>query len=335
MTKPSFHVCSFLIAILWTFSGCKKGDDSNLRKVTVSRLYVSISSAGSDSLTNTLVFDPADLAPLKFRPYLSDMSGSQGIFLDDSTFTGYQVSGKKRGVRGFSVDVRGILSQGSFFVDSSLTTPKEIIYRRKDSLILISHTSDSTIRVYSKPDTLSGKKIKPTNKLKLTGKPEGIYLDQTDLYVVLEGDRNEIQKGAITKKTSLLFPVKNKITIAGATNLHGIFYYRKLDILFVTDIGSESELNDGKVFIIEGAAAKFLTNSLVTPTRVISGGSTSLGNPVDIDFDTRDDKNLIYVAEKGNKKILVFKLSDTGNVAPFISQDLFSSPESIYLDARE
>ncbi|MDB5013192.1 MAG: hypothetical protein JWQ25_1394, partial [Daejeonella sp.] len=300
MTKQLFHVCILFIAGVWPFAGCKKGDDKNLPKITVSRLYVSTLAVGSKPLSNILVFDPADLAPLKFRTYLSDTLGYGGIALNDSTFRGYQFSTKLRGVRGFSVDVAGALSQGSGFVDSSLVSPKEIAYRQKDALLVISHNSDSTIRVYSKPDSLSGRKNKPTNKLKLNGKPQGICFDQTDLYVVIEGDRKEIQKATINKTTSLIFPVKNKITVTGATNLRGIFYYSKQDILLITDIGLETDLSDGKVFIIEDASAKFLTGGSITPTRIISGANTFLGNPVDIDFDRREDKNLIYVAEKGN-----------------------------------
>ncbi|MEO6673553.1 MAG: hypothetical protein ABIN93_08985 [Ginsengibacter sp.] len=59
-----------------------------------------------------------------------------------------------------------------------------------------------------------------------------------------------------------------------------------------------------------------------------------LGNPVDIAFDERDNKKLIYIAEKANKKILVFKLSDNGNAAPATIISTTRLPEDIFLDAR-
>jgi hypothetical protein len=76
-------------------------------------------------------------------------------------------------------------------------------------------------------------------------------------------------------------------------------------------------------------------DSLITPTRTISGINTGLGNPVDVAWDTRDGKDLIYVAEKANQKILVFKFPDDGNATPSrTTAKLPSSPEGIYLDAR-
>ncbi|MBC7903813.1 MAG: hypothetical protein H7Y27_10330, partial [Gemmatimonadaceae bacterium] len=58
------------------------------------------------------------------------------------------------------------------------------------------------------------------------------------------------------------------------------------------------------------------------------------GNPVDIAFDDRANKGLIYVAEKANKRILVFKLADNGNVAPTVTTTVTTLPEAIFLDAR-
>ena len=335
MIKKHYFVCILFLTLFIAIAGCKKSDDKNLPKITISRLYLSVSTTGPDSLLkNTLVFDPADEAPFALHPFLSEMVGSQGICLNDSSFRGYQVSARLRRVNMFNVDIKGSLTQSSFFVDSSLTTPRDIAYRRKDKLLFISNNKDNTIRTYYNPDTISGKKNKPTGKLKLTGTPQGICLDHDNLFIVISGGLNEILLAKIAKSDSLVFPLKSKINISGAVNLCGIFYSAKQDVLLVTDIGSETNANDGKIFIIADAAAKFAAGGLISPTRVISGPATLLGNPVDIDLDQREDKNLIYVAEKLNKKILVFKLGDVGDIAPTISQDVASSPESIYLDAR-
>jgi len=326
---------AILFIALFILMGCNKSDEK-LPKITVSRLYVAITAptTGSESSKNTLVIDPADVTPFKSREVLSDIFGSQGICLDDSTFMVYQVSALKHGVQKFVVSAQGILTESSLFVDSSLISPRAMAYRNKDKLLFISNNNDSTIKAYYKPDSLTGRKNKAVKRLKLNGLPQGICLDKENLFVVLEGDRKEIQVGKITKANSLIFPISGKITIAGATNLRGIFYYAKQDILLVTDIGSKSDTKDGKIFIIEGATAKFATNGLITPTRVISGAATLLGNPVDVDFDQREDKNIIYVAEEGNKKIIGFKLSDTGDIAPIINQDLSYAPTAIHLDAR-
>ena len=333
MIKHSLHsYFAFILAVI-ALAGCKK-EEENLNKLTVSRLYISIS--GLDSLANhTLVYDPADISPFSGAfQYLSTQSDTHGISFDDSTGSVYQVSAKKWGIKKFAVSIFGKLTESSSFVDSGLLSPKEIAYRRKDSLLFIANNGDSTIRAFFNPSGSSGNRNEPKKKLKLDGKPWGICLNRDSLFIVLEGDRREVQLSKILRADTSKLSNKTKITINGAVNLHGVFYYAKQDVLLLTDIGQEGSNSDGKIYIIESAKALFASNSSVTPTRIIAGANTFLGNPVDIDFDRRDGKNLIYVAEKLNKRILVFKLSDTGNAAPLNNQELPGTPEAIYLDAR-
>ena len=124
--------------------------------------------------------------------------------------------------------------------------------------------------------------------------------------------------------------------------LHGLTYSAKLDVLIVTEIGeaaapmipdpTKPPFNaDGGIYIIEGAKAKLTAGGNVTASRVIYGANTMLGNPVDVAFDDRDNKSLIYIAEKANKRISVFKLTDTGNIAPTISTTVTTSPEAVFL----
>ncbi len=325
--------CLIFVAIL---SACTKDDNEPLPKSTVSRLYVS--NADTDaSVKSTLIFDPADSTSFP-EPYSFDskLPDGNGIFFDPYSGTVYQVSRQQRNIRSFTVNTDGTLSDKSSFIDERLPSAREIAYDRHKKTLYVSSDSDSAIYVYGGIDTLRGT-IRASKKLKLDdGRPWGIHLDGENLFVVLDQGKLEVLlfENASTLQVGLITPNK-KITITGAMRLHGITYSSEQDILFLTDIGDIASDTDGAIYMIEAAAAKFTAGGAqITPTRAIKGLATGLGNPVDIAFDKREGKDLIYVAEKANKKILVYKLEDNGNVSPSMTGSLRTSPEAIYLDAR-
>ncbi len=335
--KTSIIVAVFLIGLVSALTGCAKDDNEALPKSTVSRLYVS--NADTDaSVTSTLIFDPADGTSLdtpdRFDTKLPD---GNGIVFDPFSGTVFQVSRQAKNVRTFTVNTNGSLTAKASFVDENLPSAREIAYDRLKKTLYVASNSDSAIYVYVGVDTISGN-ARATKKLKLNGQPWGIHLENDNLYVVIDQNRVEVQlfQSVSALQVGSIEPSK-KITIAGAKRLHGITYSAARDVLILTDIGEASLGNftsDGAIYTISGAAGKFTTGGSVVPTTAISGLSTNLGNPVDVAWDSRSEKDMIYVAEKANKKILVFKLTDNGNVAPTVSASLTSLPEAIYLDAR-
>ncbi len=335
MKYPTFLTIVCLLPVL-ILSACKKDDNEPLPQSTVSRLYVS--NADTDAaVMNTMIFDPADSTSLESSyGFDSKLPDANGIFFDPYSGTVFQVSRQEKNIRSFTVNTDGTLVNKSSFIDEGLLSAREIAYDRSRKTLYVSSNIDSAIYVYGGIDTLGGTE-RATKKLKLNdGQPWGIHLDEDNLFVVLDQQKVEVQlfETASSLQVGIITPTK-KITITGATRLHGITYSPERDILILTDIGDASSGADGAIFIIEKAEAKFTAEGAqITPTRTIKGIATGLGNPVDIAFDKREGKELIYVAEKANKKILVFKLADSGNVSPSISGTLKTSPEAIYLDAR-
>ena len=326
----------FLLISGALFSGCTKDKNEPLPQSAISRLYVS--NADTDaSVMNTMIFDPADGAKLE-NPYGFDskLPDGNGILFDPFSGTVFQIGREAKNIKTFTVNTDGSLTGKGSFVDDGLLSAREIAFDRTRKMLYVSSNIDSAIYVYAGIDTINGN-AKANKKIKLKGgQPWGIHLENDNLFVVLDQGKVEVQlfETASALAVGTLEPTK-KITIAGARRLHGITYSAAQDVLILTDIGDASSGLDGSIYIIEGAAAKFTPGGAqITPTRVISGQATQLGNPVDVAFDARTDKGLIYVAEKANKKILVFKVADSGNVAPSVVGSLESSPEAIYLDAR-
>ncbi len=331
------HILSafFLISAV-LFSGCAKDDNEPLPQSTVSRLYVS--NADTDaSVMSTMIFDPADGATLdspdRFDTKLPD---GNGIVFDPYSGTVFQVSRQAKNIRTFTVKPDGSLAQKGSFIDDGLTSAREIAFDRVRKTLYVASNTDSALYVYVGIDTIAGT-ARATKKLKLNGQPWGIHLENDNLFVVIDRDSVQVQlfENANALVVGTIKPTK-KINITGAKRLHGITYSSARDVLILTDIGESPGTgdNDGKIYVIEAALAKFAKDAEITPTRTISGIGTGLGNPVDVAWDSRADKGFIYVAEKANKKILVFSFTDNGNVAPTRTATLSSSPEAIYLDAR-
>ncbi len=328
---------SFLPGML--LSACKKDDNEPQTQSIVSRLYVS--NADTDaSVQNTLIFDPADQSILK-DPYSfnSQLPDGNGILFDPFSGTVFQVSRQNKNVRSFKVNTDGTLEAPAktSFIDQSLTSAREMAYDRVRKILYIASNADSSIYVYNDAPTLTGTAT-ASKKLKLDGQPWGIHLDNDRLFVVIDQARVEIQlfEGASSLVVGTIIP-KKKIILSGARRLHGITYSAARDALILTDIGEATLTGfttDGAIHIIDSAGKKFTdTSSPIFPTRTISGSSTGLGNPVDVAWDDRTGKDLIYIAEKANKKILIFKFAENGNIAP-LSYSLSSFPEALYLDAR-
>ncbi len=316
-------IIAFFLILAVLLSGCTKDDNKPLTQSTISRLYVS--NADTDaSVMSTVIFDPADGAKLdspdKFDTKLPD---GNGIVFDPYSGT---------------VRTDGSLIDKGSFIDDGLTSAREIAFDRVRKTLYVASNSDSSLYVYVGVDTIKGV-ARASKKLKLNGQPWGIHFENDNLFVVIDQERVQVQlfENAFSLVVGAITPSKT-INVTGAKRLHGITYSSSRDALILTDIGEATaggSGSDGKIFIIEAAMAKFTAmGASIAPTRIIAGVATGLGNPVDVAWDTRADKDLIYVAEKANKTIQVFKFSNSGNATPFRTATLSSFPEAIYLDAR-
>ncbi|MHB1176826.1 MAG: YncE family protein [Daejeonella sp.] len=328
---------SFVCAMV--LSACKKDDNKPQSQSIMSRLYVS--NADTDAaVLNTLIFDPADKDTLK-EPYAfnSQLPDANGILFDPFSGTVFQVSRQNKNIRTFSVNTDGSLAAvaKTSFIDQSLTSAREMAFDHSRKILYVASNADSSIYVYNDASNLTGT-VTANKKLKLNGQPWGIHFDNDRLFVVIDQARTEVQlfEGASALVVGTIIPPK-KIILSGARRLHGITYSAARDALILTDIGEATASGfktDGAIHIIDSASTKFTaTNSPISPSRTISGLSTGLGNPVDVSWDDRTGKDLVYIAEKANKKILIFKFGNTGNIAP-VSYSLLTFPEALFLDAR-
>ncbi|RVU86619.1 hypothetical protein EOL70_04005 [Leucothrix sargassi] len=114
-----------------------------------------------------------------------------------------------------------------------------------------------------------------------------------------------------------------------ASNIHGIVHDSATDRLIVSDVGSASVADDGRIYVIDNAAS---ADGLTSLSLELAGNLTALGNPVDIAFDGTN----LYVAEKSNNQLQriddIYSLSGVLNQAPDIMLP-FTAPESVAIIA--
>lgn len=120
------------------------------------------------------------------------------------------------------------------------------------------------------------------------------------------------------------------LRIDGLVRTHGIEYDEAEDLMILTDIGDAASDTDGALFIIPNFST--FSGEVVTSANYtkISGPSTLLGNPVDVDYDADDDR--IYVAERasGGGQLLIFRRDASSTGAP-IETISFPGLSSLFL----
>ncbi|MFA6944905.1 MAG: hypothetical protein WC220_03290, partial [Pedobacter sp.] len=281
----------FILPLL-LLTACVKDENEAMPQSTVSRLYVS--NADTDAaVNNTMIFDPADQAkftePYKFNSQLPD---GNGILFDPYSGVVFQVSRLNKNIRTFKVNTDGSLVNKNSFIHEGLLSAREMAFDRTRDVLYISSNIDSAIYVYNDASTLKGT-VMADKKLKLNGQPWGIHLDNNRLFVVIDQARTEVQlfDDASSLLVGPISPTK-KITVTGATRLHGITYSSSRDILILTDIAEATAAgfdSDGSIHIITDAAAKFTAlGAAILPSKTIKGVLTGLGNPVDVAWDDRE-----------------------------------------------
>jgi hypothetical protein len=321
------------------FMACKKNDDEPVLAPTrISRLYVSFSDLQTDDLatpyTNIAVFDPADSVSLNAPIYFnSQVKEGAGIYFNPFAKRVFQGSARDFSIRTFSVSLTGVLGLASSFTDSTLISQPDLAYDAISTNLYVSNNLTNSIHVYEKGGQRSGiLKNGPNKRFELSSQPRGLVLDNDSLLVVLRS--SELNEIALLENPSKIdsgqVNILKKITISGASDLRGIAYSHKLNLIALSDVANST------IYIIENAREAFTQNQTVMPSQTISGALTRIRNPIDVAIDDRDDKLFLYVADRaeGNKAILRFNLSDRGNVAPEAFHNLTLTPASIFLDAR-
>jgi len=150
----------------------------------------------------------------------------------------------------------------------------------------------------------------------------GIHLNGSTLYAIQDNSPNvAVFQDFFNNPAGLVDPTQT-VFVQDMVRTHGLTYVADEDLMILTDIGEASSSTDGFLVVIPKFTAAASDNTVeFTEQRRVGGGSSQLGNPVDVAFD--DMERVIYVAEraKNGGMILGFRMPAlSGGIAPIFSK---------------
>jgi len=208
-------------------------------------------------------------------------------------------------------------------------TLKGIAIAHQAGLVMAANIGGNSVEVYG---TAAGGNAAPLASTALSGNTwdlaydeaaDRLFLAMTNGTVIVVDDY--VAGGFMATPARVITPDSAGMV----SNLHGIAYQADSDTLVVSDVGDAAVADDGRLYVIEEAST---AEGTVTPARTLAGPATKLGNPVDLVLDD----STVYIAEKSNDAILVYRnvfSGDSGDIAPTKVVDSIK-PESLAIIAE-
>lgn len=174
------------------------------------------------------------------------------------------------------------------------------------------------------------------NSYTVNFKTWGIHIEGTTLYAVADSSSDLVVfENFFSNANGNILPTK-RVTIEGLVRTHGITFSAADNRMILTDVGSAASDSDGGIIVINdfstriAATANLGTIAISNQVRIY-GTSSTLGNPVDVAYDSVT--NYIYIAERLNAggKVLTFNLpTNSGDATPLNSRTE-AGVSSVYL----
>ena len=174
------------------------------------------------------------------------------------------------------------------------------------------------------------------NSYTVNFKTWGIHIEGTTLYAVADSSSDLVVfENFFSNANGNILPTK-RVTIEGLVRTHGITFSSADNRMILTDVGSATSDSDGGIIVINdftsriAATANLGTIAMTNQVRIY-GASATLGNPVDVAYDSVT--NYIYIAERLNAggKVLTFALpTNSGDASPLNSRTE-AGVSSVYL----
>lgn len=351
---------------------CQRDDDEPPARPIkpISRLYVSTSdyqAGASSNFENLWVVDPADddtFAPIaNVKGVVSGAKGGRTIHYSPlNSGMVFQSSINSFGTNDTSVQVLSVNLQGLPTYRAKLSNRRLDNVRGMHYVVVNNNAgtlNQDFLLALQKSDTVetpylfafsrpvnTGVLAKPRFQMPLDYIPWGLTVYNQDMYIVRTGDTDtegaivaykEFTQKLIGREDSTITNVTPSyiLTIEGAHNLRGIAYSKAKDIMVMTDYSvSGNTVNNGRILIFDNFSSN-TTNQKISPSRIITGATTKLNQPMDVAIDVRPEGKYIYVADSGAKRVFRYLIDDSGDIAPNGELNLRNrTPESLSLDAR-
>ena len=357
-----FALLFFVIAM--GFYSCERDDDEPPINNSISRLYISYSDFNQNEGSGVIKFNNVVLLPfsdssqfdLGANPFLSKPKGGGSIYFNPSAriiFHGSQNSTlTDTFIYKLSVGPTGALNVDDSRIRQSLLKVVRgmVFHPSMDKLYALDVKDDSSrYFVFDRPRGLNSFQ-KPAQHFYFQNRIDPWEIAIVNSSIIVSKSANESGGAGVEIYDNLIIPrdsiVPNTnpskvLTVANATNIRGMSVDTVNNMLALTDFVENGTTSEGRILIFDDFKAISQASGTITPTRIITGPSTLLKQPIDVELDFRKDSKYLYVADPKSQAVYRFLKSANGNVAPNAvyqykqaGRSVFSTPAGISLDAR-
>ena len=351
---PRFFYSLLLLFIAVTISSCERDDKEPQVSKSISRLYISYSDYQPDlqqpKIENIVIISNADTTEFgKFK--IGTLSASQGgsyIYFHPSAQTVFHASINRTVIdtviNSMKVGETGQLSGFGRILSGRLKNIRSLVFHPgMDKLYAVNFSSNtSDIFVFDKPRGIN-RFVKTSQRFTLSNALPAwdLAIVASNLYTSRTGNNGgvDIFENLITQRDSIVPSVNptRSLTVQGSSNIRGMSIDTVNNVMAMTDFVINPGVDTvGRILIFENFSELTKTTGNITPSRIITGSSTLLKQPVDVDLDFRAGSKYLYVADPASKAVYRFLKTANGNEAPdavFKNGNL--TPVSICLDARK
>ena len=178
------------------------------------------------------------------------------------------------------------------------------------------------------------------NSYTVNFKTWGIHIEGNTLYAVADlASDLLVFDNFFSNPNGSILPTK-RVTIEGLVRTHGITFSTVDNRMVLTDVGSATSDSDGGIIVINDFSSKIAatpnmgTIAMTSQVRIYGPNST-LGNPVDVAYDSVTDR--IYIAERLNAggKLLTFTLPTSTSDAMPLNSRTEAGVSSVYLVRKQ
>ncbi|MGV3459549.1 MAG: hypothetical protein ACO1N9_03740 [Flavobacterium sp.] len=329
------------LAIFTTSCSDDDNDNNTTPQPQTVELYTSSNNSGKVSVT-----DVSGLDGEVHSFTVAEVTDADGIYYDHVSDQIIQASRTQNRLNIFGPVQSAIDNDATTltFVDNSsnadFSNPREIAVSGNTVYVAQDQSDANGLTNKIVAYTRSGNTFTRIKSFTVDFKLWGIHADGNNLWAVVD-NTGQIAKfeNILSNADGAIFPTK-RVTIEGLTRTHGITYAANTDTMILTDIGDALIDSDGGIIVIEDFTTVFGNTAsggtiVIGAQNRIYGTNTSLGNPVDVAYDSVSER--IYVAERlnGGGRVLTFARpqSSSQNAAPIHSR-LEPGVSAVYLSRR-
>jgi len=313
---------------LLILTSCKKDDNnSTTTSVAKSDLYVSSNVTGIVS-----IFDVTSPATISSNTVTVTGADADGIYYDAGTKRLFQFDRTNKVLNAYysAGAFSGTLTP-AFSIAVDAANGRELTV--SGNTAVLASSSDSALYVFN----IGATGFTLTKKQKIGFESWGIQLVGNTLYAVVDKTSD---LAAFDNYTSMpagnITPTK-RVTIGGIVRTHGLNFVTSRNMMLMTDVADANSDTDGAIHIIKnfttlfGNTANGGTISANDQIR-IDGANTMLGNPVDVAYDTNNDR--IYVAERktAGGLLLGFTVPTANSTAAPVYNATLSGASAVYIN---